>query len=86
MLCGCGSALVFVDLEARHYLVHNGVGVVESEFVNRTSCFYELKANFGEVMFEVVPRFYAWFVRFLARMSYLKIRCLFRMTSVSLNI
>ena len=57
MLCGCGSALVFVDLEARHYLVHNGVGVVEAEFVNRTFCFYELKANFGEFMFEVVPRF-----------------------------
>ena len=55
VLCGCGSALVFVDLEARHYLVHNGVGVVKAEFINRTSCFSEFNVRFAEVMFEVVP-------------------------------
>ena len=57
MLCGCDSALVFVDLEARHHLVYNGVGIVEAEFINSTSCFSEFKVNFAEVMFEVVPRF-----------------------------
>ena len=57
MLCGCVSALVFFDLEARHHLIHNGVGVVEAEFINRTSCFSEFKVSFAEVMFEVVPRF-----------------------------
>ena len=57
MLCGCGSALVFVDLEARHHLVHNGVGVVKSQFINSTSCFYEFKVSFAEVMFEVVSCF-----------------------------
>ena len=54
---GCGSALVFVDLEAHSHLVYNVVGVVEAEFINRTSCFSEFKVSFAEVMFEVVPRF-----------------------------
>ena len=57
MLCGCGSALVFVDLEARHHLIDNGVGVVEDEFINITSCFSEFKVSFAEVVFEVVPHF-----------------------------
>ena len=57
VLCGCGSALVFVDLEACHNLVDNGVGVVEAEFINITSCFSEFKVSFAEVVFEVVPRF-----------------------------
>ena len=56
MLCGCGSVFVFVDLDARHHLVDNGVGVVEAEFANSTSCFSEFKVRFAEVMFEFVPR------------------------------
>ena len=46
---------VFVDLEVRHHLVHNGVGIVKAEFINHTSCFPEIKVSFAEVMFEVVP-------------------------------
>ena len=57
VLCGCGGALVFVDLEARHHLVHNIVGVVKAEFINCTSCFSEFKASLAEVMFDVVPCF-----------------------------
>ena len=57
MLCGCGSALVFVDLEAHHHLVHNGVGVVKYQFIRCTSCLSEFKVNFAEVMFEVFPCF-----------------------------
>ena len=57
MLCGCGSALIFVDLEVRHHLVENGVGVVEDKFINSTSCFSEFKVSFTEVVFEVVPCF-----------------------------
>ena len=57
VLCGCGSALVFVDLEARHHLVDNGVGVVEDKFINSTSCFSEFKVIFAEVVFEFVPHF-----------------------------
>ena len=57
VLCGCGSALVFVDLEALHHIVDNGVGVVETKLINSTSCLSEFKVSFAEVMFEVVPRF-----------------------------
>ena len=57
MLCGCGFALFFVDLEARHHLFHNGVGVVKDDFINHTSCFPEFKVSFTEVVFEVVPCF-----------------------------
>ena len=57
MFCGCGSALVFVNLEARHDMVHNGVGVVEDEFINHTSCSSEFKVSLAEVMFEIVPHF-----------------------------
>ena len=57
MLCSCGSAIIFFKLEARHHLVHNGVGVVEAKFINSTSCISEFKVSFAEVMFEVVPRF-----------------------------
>ena len=57
LLCGCGSVLVFVDLEACHNLVDNDVGVVEAEFINSTSRFLELKVRFAEVVFEVVPHF-----------------------------
>ena len=57
LLCGCGNALVFVNLEACHHLVDNGVGVLEAEFINSTSCFLEFKVSFAEVVFEVVPHF-----------------------------
>ena len=57
MLCGCGCAFVFVYLEARHHLVHNGVGVVKAQFINYPSSFSEFKVSFSEVKFEVVPHF-----------------------------
>ena len=57
MLCGCGCVFVFVYLEARHHLVNNGVGVVEAEFIDGTSCFSKFKVSFVEVVLEVVPRF-----------------------------
>ena len=38
MFCGGGCEFVFVDLEALHHLVDNGVGVVEAEFIDGTSC------------------------------------------------
>ena len=34
VLCGCGCAFVLVNLEACHHLIHDGVGVVEVQFVN----------------------------------------------------
>ena len=57
MLCGCDCALVFVNLEARHHLVHNGVGVVKSQCINCPSSLSEFKVSFAEVMFETVPSF-----------------------------
>ena len=57
MLCGCGYALFFVDLEARHHLVHNGVGVVNAQCINCPSSLSELKVSFAEVMSEIVPSF-----------------------------
>ena len=57
MLCGCGCAFVLVDLEAHHHMVHDGVGIVEAQFVNCSSCFSEFKASFTEVMFGIVPCF-----------------------------
>ena len=57
VFCGCGCAFVLVDLEARHHLIHNGVGVVESQFVNCSSSFSEFKVSFTEVMFKIVPCF-----------------------------
>ena len=57
VLCGCGCALVLVDLEARHNLIHDGVGVVESQFVNCSSILSEFKASFTEVVFKVFPCF-----------------------------
>ena len=49
--------LVLVNLEARHHLVHNGVGVVKAQFINFSSILSEFKASFVEVMFEIVPSF-----------------------------
>ena len=57
VLCGCGFAFVLVDLEARHNLIHDGVGVVESQFVNCSSGFSEFKVSFTEVVFKIVPCF-----------------------------
>ena len=56
MLCGCGRAFVSVDLEARHHLINNGVGVVEAEFIEGASCCLEFKVIFAEVVLEVEPR------------------------------
>ena len=56
MLCGCGRAFVFVDLEARHNLIDNDVGVVEAVFIDVASFFSEFEASFAEVMLEVEPR------------------------------
>ena len=56
MLCGCGHAFVFVNLDAPHHLIENGVGVVEAEFIDGASCFSEFKVSFAEVVFEVGPR------------------------------
>ena len=53
VLCGCGCALFFVNFEARHHLVHDGVGVVESQFINCRSSLSEFKVSFAEVMFEI---------------------------------
>ena len=57
MLCGCGCALIFFESEARHHLVHDGVGVVEDQFINCISSISEFKMSFAEVMFEIVPCF-----------------------------
>ena len=57
MLCDGCRAFVFVDLKARHHLVDNGVGVVEAEFIDGTSCLSEFKVSFTEVMLEFTPRF-----------------------------
>ena len=56
MLCGCVCAFVFINLEACHHLIENGVGVVEAKFIDGASCFSEFKASFAEVVLEVDPR------------------------------
>ena len=55
--CGCGYAFVLVDLEARHHLIHDSVGVVEAQFVNSSSGFSDLNVSFTEVVFKIVPCF-----------------------------
>ena len=57
VLGGGGCAFVLVDLEARHNLIYNGVGVVEAQFVNRSDFFPEFKVSFSEVVSEVIPCF-----------------------------
>ena len=54
VLCGCGCAFVLVDLEASHHLIHNGVSVMESQFVNCSYGFSEFKVSFTEVTFKIV--------------------------------
>ena len=56
MLCGCGHAFVFINLEARHHLINNGIGVLEDELVDGAYCFSEFKVIFAEVVLEVGPR------------------------------
>ena len=55
MLCDCGRAFVFIDLEARHHMVDSGVGVVEADFIDGASCFSDFKVSFVEVVLEVDP-------------------------------
>ena len=38
-------------------MIHYGVGIVESQFVNFSSVFSEFKASFTEVAFKIVPCF-----------------------------
>ena len=57
MLGGGCCAFVLVYLEARHHFIYDGVGIVESQFVNRFAGFSELKVSFSEVVFEVIPCF-----------------------------
>ena len=57
MLCGCVCAFVPVNLEARHHLVNNGVGVVEAQFIVCSSIFSKFKVSFTEVMFKIFPYF-----------------------------
>ena len=57
VLCGSGCAFILVNLEAFHHLVHDGVGVVEDQFVYCSSSFSEFKVIFTEVMFKIVPCF-----------------------------
>ena len=50
-----GCAFVLVNLEARHHLIYNGVGVVEAQFVNSSAGFPEFKVRFSEVLLEIFP-------------------------------
>ena len=57
MLGGCGCAFVFVDLEARNYLIYDSVGVAEAKFVDLSAGFSEIKVSFSEVVIEIIPSF-----------------------------
>ena len=57
ILDGGGCTFVFVDLEARHHLIYDGVGVVEATFVNCSTSLSDLKASFSEVVLENLPSF-----------------------------
>ena len=57
MLCGCGCEFFLVNLEARNHLIHDGVGVVETQLVNCSSILSEFKASFTEVVFKIFPCF-----------------------------
>ena len=60
MLGGVGCVFIFVDLEPLHHLIYNGVGVVESKFVNCYAGISEIKVSFLEVMFEIFPSLVRW--------------------------
>ena len=55
VLGGGGYAFVLVNLEAHNNLIHDIVGVVEAQFVNRSDGFPEFKVSFLEVVFEIYP-------------------------------
>ena len=55
MLGGGGCAFVFVNFEAHHHLIYDGVGVVEANFINRSASLSELKVSFLEVVLENFP-------------------------------
>ena len=57
VLGGGGCVFVLVDLEARHHLIYDIVGVVEDQFVNRSSGFLEFKVSFLEVVLIFIPCF-----------------------------
>ena len=57
MLGGGGCTFILVDLEARHNLIYDGVGVVKSQSVNCATGFHEFKVSFSEAVLEVVPYF-----------------------------
>ena len=55
VLDGGGCAFILVNFEARLHLIYDGVGVVESQFVNCSSGFPEFKVSFLEVVIEILP-------------------------------
>ena len=57
VLCGCGCAFVLVNLEVRHHLIHDDVGVVVAQFVNYSSGFSEFKVSFTEAVIKIFPCF-----------------------------
>ena len=57
MLGGGGCAFSLVDLEVLHHLIYNGIGVVESQFVNSSTGFPDFKVSFSEVVLEFIPCF-----------------------------
>ena len=57
MLGDGGCEFVLIDLEARHHLIYDGVGIVGAQFINRSTSFPDFKVSFSEVMFEVIPCF-----------------------------
>ena len=57
VLGGGGCAFILVNLEARHHLIYDGVGVVKYQFVNCADGFREFKASFSVVVTEVFPYF-----------------------------
>ena len=57
MLGSGACAFIFINLEAHHNLIYNGVGILESKFIDRSACFSELKVSFSEVVLEMFPIF-----------------------------
>ena len=57
VLGGGGCAFFLVDLEVRHHLIYDGIGIAEAQFVNCSTGFPEFKVSFSEAVPEVVPCF-----------------------------
>ena len=57
MLDSGECAFAFFNLEVRHHLIYDGVGVVEANFVKRSSGIFEIKLRFLEVVLEIFPSF-----------------------------